>query len=355
MFEEYTYEKILERVLSRIDNSLDKREGSIIYDAIAPACLEIAGVYVELSNAIDFTFADTAPRDFLKKRALERGLIPKSATKSLVKAEFNVDVPIGSRFSSARYDWVAIERISEGQFKLECESTGKNANTERGLLIPTEYIEGLERANIVEILIDGTDEEDTEVFRKRYFDSFKSSAFSGNRKDYYDKITGLNGVGGCKVLRTTNAGGESEAGQVLALICSAEFGIPSSEVVERVQNSMDPKKDGNGDGLVPIGHICTIKAVEGLKIDITTTFTFDIGFNYGSVESKVLKAIDGYFYELNKTWDKVNNIVVRISALESELLKVDGIVDVNNTSLNKRNENIILESNQIAIRGLVNG
>ena len=42
MYEEMTFEAILERMLNRIPDSLDKREGSVIYDAIAPAALEIA-------------------------------------------------------------------------------------------------------------------------------------------------------------------------------------------------------------------------------------------------------------------------------------------------------------------------
>ena len=42
MFEENTYENILNRVLSRVDNSIDKREGSVIYSAVAPVCAELA-------------------------------------------------------------------------------------------------------------------------------------------------------------------------------------------------------------------------------------------------------------------------------------------------------------------------
>ena len=36
-----TYEQILERMLSRVPNTFDKREGSVIFDAIAPSAYEI--------------------------------------------------------------------------------------------------------------------------------------------------------------------------------------------------------------------------------------------------------------------------------------------------------------------------
>ena len=68
MYEEMTFEAILERMLNRIPDSLDKREGSVIYDAIAPAALEIAQTYADMDSIIDETFADTASRDMLIRR-----------------------------------------------------------------------------------------------------------------------------------------------------------------------------------------------------------------------------------------------------------------------------------------------
>ena len=39
-YEDITYEVILQRMLNRVPNNMDKREGSIIYDALAPAEVE---------------------------------------------------------------------------------------------------------------------------------------------------------------------------------------------------------------------------------------------------------------------------------------------------------------------------
>ena len=36
--EQYTYKYLMSQALSFVDDSLDKREGSIIYDALAPFC-----------------------------------------------------------------------------------------------------------------------------------------------------------------------------------------------------------------------------------------------------------------------------------------------------------------------------
>lgn len=50
MYETQTFETIMDRCLSRVSSSVDKREGSVIYDALAPACAELATLYTELSN-----------------------------------------------------------------------------------------------------------------------------------------------------------------------------------------------------------------------------------------------------------------------------------------------------------------
>ena len=47
MYENVTYEDILQRMLDRVPDSMDKREGSIIYDALAPAAVELQLMYIQ--------------------------------------------------------------------------------------------------------------------------------------------------------------------------------------------------------------------------------------------------------------------------------------------------------------------
>ena len=70
MYETQTFETIMDRCLSRVSSSVDKREGSVIYDALAPACAELATLYTELSNmnCYFFLFLD----DFLNSSATYR-------------------------------------------------------------------------------------------------------------------------------------------------------------------------------------------------------------------------------------------------------------------------------------------
>ena len=101
MYENISYEQILKRMLDRVPNNLDKREGSIIYDALAPAAMELMGMYIELNIILKETFGDTASRDFLIRRAKERGITPQPSTHAVLKAVSKpdtVDIKIGARF-----------------------------------------------------------------------------------------------------------------------------------------------------------------------------------------------------------------------------------------------------------------
>ena len=69
MFENMTYENILERLLKSVPSDIDKREGSIIFDALSPVALEIAQMYINADIVLKNAFADTAERDYLILRA----------------------------------------------------------------------------------------------------------------------------------------------------------------------------------------------------------------------------------------------------------------------------------------------
>ena len=80
MYEQITYEGILDRMLARVrmaEPELDTREGSLIYTALAPAAVEMQLMYIELDTVLNETFADTQSLPYLTRRAAERGVTAK--------------------------------------------------------------------------------------------------------------------------------------------------------------------------------------------------------------------------------------------------------------------------------------
>lgn len=181
MYEDKTYEAILQEKLARVASSLDKREGSIIFDALAPNSLESAMIYVALDTVLNETFADTASRDYLIMRCAERGTTPLRATCAVGIGEFSMDIPVGTRFSCDKYNWAVTEKIESLKYYLTCETAGADPNSYTGQLIPIEYIEGLATAELTSIVINGEDEEATETLRLRYLNSFENQSYGFNR------------------------------------------------------------------------------------------------------------------------------------------------------------------------------
>lgn len=354
-YEDITYEVILERMLDQIDNRYDKRESSVLFNALAPAAVELAIMYMELDGILQETFADTATRDNLVKRASERGIRPYPATNAVVKGEFTpveLEIPIGARFSLGELNYIVIRKVTVGEYQLQCEQSGAVGNDVSGELIPIDYIDGLESATLTDLIIPGQDEEDTEILRTRYFESFDSQAYGGNVADYKMKVGALNGVGGVKVYRTPHDLG----GQVRLVIIDSTYSVPSNELINVVQNKVDPTQNqGQGDGIAPIGHLVSVEGVTSLLVDISTTITYQDGWSWLDIESYVIDVIDDYLNELSSTWADEENIVVRISQIETRLLNVPGVIDIGSTTINGLEQNLILDVDAIPIRGELNG
>lgn len=356
MYEAITFEFIMDSLLGTvrtIEPNLDTREGSVIYTALAPPALELANMFAELDEIIRDSYADTAVREALILRARERGLAPYPAKKAIRKAAFNRDVEIGTRFSLGDYNYVVVSKIDaeEHIYKLECETEGTAGNRDTGTLLPIDFVEGLTVAMLSDVLIPGEDEEDTELFRGRYFRSFNSQSFGGNIADYKEKVDALQGVGGVKVYPVKNG-----AGTVGLTTINSDYGVPSAELIQQVQTAIDPvEMTGEGKGLAPIGHKVTVSGVTEKIINIATTITYASGWNYEEAKTHLESAIDAYFLELSKSWADSKTIVVRIAQIETRLLNLDAVLDIRDTTLNGETVNIQLSADEIPKRGTVNG
>ena len=351
MYENVTYEGILKRMLDRIPDTMDKREGSIIYDALAPAALELQIMYVELDQLLDDCFADTASRGYLIRRAAERGLYPKAASFSVLRAvcvPSSVDVPIGARFTLNDLSYAVIERLSEDEYKVRCEETGSVGNKYFGEMAAVDYIKGLESFSAVELIIPGEDEEDTEVFRRRYLGSFDSHAYGGNVEDYIQKTNLIAGVGAVKVTPVWNGGGT-----VLLTILDSGYNAAGEALIGQVQQQIDPRGDGSGAGIAPIGHIVTVNTAEEVKIDVDSELVLDDGYTFDMVRERVSGAVEDYLLELRGEWQSHDSTAVRIAQIESRIMSLEGVVDIRNTKLNGEDSNLILTKYLIPVLGVI--
>ena len=350
--EQMTYENILESMLNNVPDNVDKREGSIIYDALAPQAAELAKAYIELDIIMDETFVDTASMQYLMLRCKERGVSIKDATPAVIEGTFTPDdaeIDIGARFNCNDVNYTVTGKLNNGKYRLECETAGAVGNIYSGFLLPIQYIEGLETAQITTLLIPGEDADDTDSLRERYYDNLKSQAFGGNIADYKAKVKALNGVGGVRVTPVWNGGGT-----VKLTIIDSEYNVPSKTLVDAVQEAIDPAEGhGKGVGIAPIGHVVTVEGVVSRTINIKTKVTFATGWNWESSENMIKKAIESYFEEVSREWENSEASVVRISQVENKILNLSCTLDIEETSINNITANIQLNANEIPVMGTV--
>ena len=353
LYENITFENIMDRCLSRVAASIDKREGSVVYDAIAPAAAELAILYIELAYLLDRAFPDTEEGDDLTLKCQERSVFRTPATAAVRKGYFEdgdggaMDVPIGSRYSGDALNYVVTEKIATGQFKLLCETAGAAGNQYQGNLFPIDYVEGLGAARLADILINGEDEESDADLLARYKESLESQAYGGNIADYRTKVELLQGVGAVKVFPVWNGGGT-----VKIVFVNSDWGVPSSTLVDTVQTAVDPTQNqGEGAGIAPIGHVVTVVGVTGTAISVSFKLTFATGYAWDTVKTAVTKAIQDYFVALAKDWANQSGITVRVSQVETKVLSVDGVIDITGTTINGGTQNIVLASDAIPVMG----
>lgn len=366
-----TFEEIERRMLGRVSAKFDKREGAIIYDATAAAAVEFQNQNIERETLRNELFPDTASREYLIKHCAERRLTPYPASYATVAGKFtpaNLEIPIGTRFSHEDFNYAVTEKIADGLYYLQCETIGSEPNGVTGQLIPIDYVNGLQTAEIIEVTFIGEDEEETEALRERYFASVKSESFGGNQACYMQKVRAISRVGQVKLYSAAEWNGN---GTVKIVITDSDNKVPSSDLVEQVQLIIDPEMvtadglltdeneppigTGTGAGIAPIGHFVTIVGAYDTKVNINTVLTYKSGYSWAHVQSEVEAAIDRYLASLNANWEDLDKIRVRIAHIESAILDVDGILDIQGTTINGKAENLAVDKDSLVSRGAING
>lgn len=335
IFDENTFENVLERNLDRISDEFDKREGSVIYDAIAPMAIEISLLYSYLDFLFKNAFGDTANRYWLIERAKERGIEPYNATNAVIIGRFDAKLNIGDRFfiDDIYYTVSKLQKEEKGMFfyELICNEKGRVGNLKGGKLTPTRTIRNLNLAEIYKLAILGEDEEGTEDFRQRYFETIKSIAYGGNIDDYRKKVKDIDGVGLVKVIPVWNGGGT-----VKLIITDSEFKEPTSELISKVQEIIDPIPfHQKGVGIAPIGHYVTVVGAKLKKINITCEILKSRNSNLEEIKREVKSDVEEYFKGQREKWgtyEKVDSNIyvendIRLAKITSIVLNVADVID----------------------------
>ena len=363
--QEYTYEYLMELALSFVPEDRDKRQGSVIYDALAPFCQVLAAGAIQLRQFYTQTYAVTATGEDLDNRVAEQGITRFAATHAVRKITVAdedgnpVVLPLGSRFSTvsstspvnytitAQYveDGVAVP----GSYEATCEELGVVGNEYSGNLINITFVQGLASATMTSILVPARNQETDDELRERYFDTLNQKAFGGNIADYREKVMELDGVGAVQIYPVWNGGGT-----VKLSIVDPTYGPCSPEFIASVQNEIDPEnaagEQGSGLGIAPIGHKVTVVTPDEVTINVTANVVLGTNYTKGQVETPIKEALASYIQSIRQSWADATDLNeyscdVFVSRISAAIVNVPGVSNVTGVTLNGQAQDIELTEN----------
>lgn len=348
-----TFEQILSDMLARVPDNLDKREGSIIYDALAPAAAEVAEQYVELQSIEDLAFIDTSSGDRLRQKGSEvLGDTGLPATFATRKGEFKdtvgalFDVPIGSRYRLNDVVYAVTVQTSTGIFELVAETAGVAGNTSFGFMIPITNVANLGTAELQDVLILGEDAETDEEYVARYKTEVSKPSQDGNKAQYEEWANEFGGIGQTKIFPLWNG-----PNTVKQSILDANNEQATGTLVDDYQEYLDPlTAPGEGEGQAPIGAIVTVTTASELSVNTTATITLAAGATIPAAEAEVATLLAAFYT------DQVNYQKDQVTIIETGgvILSADTIVSVQaGILLNGVNADLVLGSEEIPTVGVV--
>lgn len=350
-----SFEKIMDRCLgNKILENVDKRQGSIIYDALAPICLELAEAYVKMDIMEEQTFLTTATGINLDKRAFDYGLSRTPATNALRIAEFkkykmdsdgnfvhddkgnkiliDMDITEGARFTLPEDSSITFEFIGKiDKYNiLKCEQTGTKGNEHVGTILPLIPIKNLIEAKITSTYKPAEDEETDEELRRRVVDSINYSSFGGNIEDYIEKVNAIDGVGNTKVFPAWQYNGS-----VLLSIVDPIFNPITDEFAKNLKEQIDPDEDtGQGVGIAPIGHYVTITTPAKKYVNISMSVELMNTTTLETIKEDIERKISEYFETVRKSFSQNVNLTIYRARIIEKVLELKEVLNVKDVALN---------------------
>lgn len=360
--QKYTYDYILTEALSKVPDNVDKREGSIIRDALSPCCYEAAKHILYLADIIEQTYIETANGLWLDGRVIEGGITRDPATyaKKLGVFKTQLDEPcqisIGQSFSTVGdtiLNYTAVQvyanedgDVVPGSYIMQCNTVGSVGNSYIGRIAPNDYIEKLASAEITTLLYPGEEEESDDSLRERFLANLMKTAFGGNIAQYRQWAKEIPGIGGVQVYPVWAGGGT-----VKLSIIDTDYNSCSSEFCQTILEKFDPENSGGetglGLGIAPIGHKVTVSTPLPRTINVSGKITLLPGYKLETLMPDIKATLENYLLSLREAWensDDENNysVTVYLGRINFAILNVKGVSSAYELKLNETDTDIKL-------------
>jgi uncharacterized phage protein gp47/JayE len=347
-FENETFERILERMLARIPDTIDKRQGSVVYDLLAPAAAELAQAYIEMDNVLNLGFADTTYGEYLDRRAAEQGLTRKAAVKAAGQVTFSgpdgTVIPVGTRVSTEGENPIYFVTTAEGTITsgsvtvdAEAEVGGVDGNVDAGkITVVLGDLSGVVTVTNAQPFAGGINEETDEELLARYKEHVTRPITSGNKFQYEAWAKEIAGIADARCYPLWNGNGT-----VKVVVVNSEKRSPSASVIQAVADYIETVRT--------VGADVTVVGVTEVPINVSAMITLANGVTLADAEADIRARITEYFKQI-----AFYETTVRYTAIGNAILDAKGVIDYANLTVNGSVTNVILNDDEVPILGAVN-
>lgn len=354
MYEDRTEENIKREMLANVSNEIDKGERSFTHDALAPAAIKFAETYIDLEVLVGKLDVENLEGEELEKYVFQRtGISRKSATKATttvtVSGQEGAKISKGDLVGADTVNFISTEDKtidSTGQMTVlvECELAGSVGNVPAGAIkyFPIS-IAGLASVTNLEPVTNGYDAESDENLLERYYGRIRTPATSGNKYHYLNWAKEVVGVGDARVVPLWDG-----PNTVKVIIIDSNKQPASIDLVNAVQEYIDPGINGFGEGQAPIGAFCTVVSATDKAIDITFTVTRNANYTVEQIKTNVENNIKEYLKEIAFKED-----IVSYAKIGAIILGSKGVLDYTNLLVNEGTSNVAIGNEEVAVLGEV--
>lgn len=372
--QDQTEENIMNRMLDKVPSDIDKSEGSFIWDAQAPVAFMLSEAALWAQELLRRGFASTAASDNpdfrsaeLDLRAEEHGITRREAVAStgnviftgkpgtMVPAGTYVVTPAdeGSGESSVEYVTSMALTLSDsgtGTAPIKAVTPGKNGNVPAGVIqLMSTSISGVTSVTNPEPTKSGTDTETDQSLLERFYAKVRSQGTSGNKAQYMQWANEIAGVGGVEVVPLWKG-----PGTVGLYLLDTDKRAASKDIVDAVQQHIDPSQDGQGEGVAPAGPVITVMPAKEMEINISVKVqrTLEQPSTLDEIRKLIEEGVRTYLQQI--AFNRKDPLV-RYTRIAAVLLDIPIIVDYTDLTINGNTEqqNIEIGLGQVAVLGTV--
>ena len=325
-------DSIQKELLSEIEDSYEKSKGYFLWDILKAVAVGIKNLLEKLQIVSDKLDIENIYGEERERFIFQRtGITRRQATFSegVITVKGNGIVKKGDLFETEgliRFKAVeTVNVIEQADIIVKAVTAGAIGNVPMGSITKMPItIQGITSCTNHTATEGGYQQENDKDLLVRYYERLREPATSGNIYHYKRWAKEVEGVGAVNVFPLWN--GDNT---VKIVIIDLERQPASDELVEKVQNYIDPNSTGTGQGQAPIGAYCTVESAKPKIINVSVLLHVSKYVVLEVIKKEIENKIIEYFKQIAFEQEYAS-----FAQIGANILSVENVLDYENMTLN---------------------